>query len=166
MVLLLDADALIKLYRAGVLQHVAHTFECVIPEGIFHEVVTSGRQFQYPDAESINQVIESDITVHRVTEVPPDILEVPGVDAGERDLLGLFYTLSVEAEAIIISDDRRFLAVLGHEEIPALTPPDLVVLMARQDYLERPEAKTALEDMRPSIRETAYRQALADIEAE
>lgn len=63
MVLLLDADALIKLHLAGILEDIAGTFDCIIPEGIFHEVVTRGKQFHHPDAESIGKIIEAGIAV-------------------------------------------------------------------------------------------------------
>jgi hypothetical protein len=166
MPLLLDADALIKLHGAGILDHVARTFECIIPEGIFIEVVTRGRQFHHPDAAAIGEIIETHIEVHSPSPVTDDILALPGVDSGERELLCLLNALPPDTDAMVISDDRRFLAALYQREIPALTPPDLLGLITRQGFLHRREARFALERMRPHIRETAYRQALTETEGE
>jgi hypothetical protein len=42
MLVLLDADALIKLYKAGVLELASQGFECVTSSEIYHEVVLVG----------------------------------------------------------------------------------------------------------------------------
>lgn len=162
--ILIDADALIKLHRAGVLERMSRAFDCIIPEMVYHEVITRGREFKHPDAEEIDKIIQSDIKVESPVGETPYIADVPGVDAGEKDLLALFSSFPAEEEIIIVSDDRRFLAVLGRLGIPALIPADFIVLMAQQGFLAQEEARNALEQMRPSIRETAYRQALDDLE--
>ena len=160
-----DADALIKLQRAEILEHVARTFDCIIPEAVYHEVVTRGRVFKHPDAEAIDRTIQSSVVVGSPIRVAmPDVAETTGIDAGEKDVLGLFYSSPAEGETIIISDDRRFLALLHRLEVPALTPADSIALMVRQGFLVKREARNALEQIRLSIRETAYRQALKDLE--
>ena len=165
MPLLFDADALIKLQRSDILEHVARTFDCIIPEAVYHEVVTRGRLFNHSDAEAIDRIIQSGMVVQPPMGVAtPDIAESIGVDAGEKDVLGLFYSSPAEVETIIISDDRRFLALLHRLEIPALIPADFIVLMARQGFLVQREARNALEQIRASIRETAYRQVLKELE--
>ena len=55
--LILDADALIKLYKAGVLAQVTETFEYVVPRKVYEEAVTLGRVRNHPDADDIDRVI-------------------------------------------------------------------------------------------------------------
>ena len=162
---LFDADAIIKLQRAEILQHVAQILDCIIPEAVYHEVVTRGRVFNHSDAEAIDRIIQASVVVQPPMGVAtPDIAETIGVNAGEKELLGLFYSSPAEVETIILIDDRRFLALLHYLEIPALIPADFIVLMARQGFLLKREARNALEHIRPLIRETAYQQALKDLE--
>ena len=167
---LLDADALIKLNRAGVLEHVARTFECIVAEAVYHEVVTRGRAFHHPDAEELDRIIRESIAVQPSVSGASDILDsrgMPGVDAGERGVLDVYHSLSAGSageDLIIVSDDHRFLALLDHLEIPALVPMDFIVLMVRQGFLSRKEGRNAVEQMRPLIREAAFQRAWQDLE--
>jgi len=94
----------------------------------------------------------------------PDITETPGVDAGQRALLALYHSFPAGENLTIVSDDRRFLALLECLEIPALVPADFTVLMVRQGFLPRREASNPLEQMRNLIRETGCQQVLRDLE--
>ena len=51
--LLIDADGLIKLNRAGVLSQVTASFACLVPRAVFDEVVTEGKARHYEDATAI-----------------------------------------------------------------------------------------------------------------
>lgn len=154
----MDADGLIKLHRAGVLDHVVRTFACTIPQAVFDEVVTKGKMRLHQDAEAIEGIIADTVTILSVQgRQQPEV----GLGAGERGILGL---VAQEQDAIIVSDDRRFLALLTTEGIEFLTPADMLVVLARRGILTRAEAREALERLRPAIRLAAYWDARQDLE--
>lgn len=155
--LLLDADGLIKLHRAGVLNLVAEAFTCTVPEAVFHEVVTRGKERLHQDAEEIERIISEVVEVARTEQEQAE----PGLGAGEMAVL----VLSVQGQdAIVVSDDRRFLSLLSARGLPFLTPADLLAVLANQKALTRAEAREALEQLRPMIRAAAYWEAREDLE--
>ena len=85
-----------------------------------------------------------------------------GLGAGERGVLALIPQL---ADAIVVSDDRRFLAVLSSQDTPFLTPASLLVVLARRGALNEAEARDALDRLRPMIRPVAYWDAQQDLES-
>ena len=108
--ILIDADALIKLHRAGILEHTSRVFDCIIAQEIYHEVLLKGREFNHSDADEIDKIIQSGIRIESsMIGETQDIAYAPGVDAGEKGLLGLFYSSSTEDEITIISDDPALL---------------------------------------------------------
>lgn len=160
MVILLDADGLIKLNRGRVLERVARVFECVITDVVYHEVVTQGKEQQYPDAAEIERIVETSMAVQSTAT-----LEVPdlSLDPGETSVFGL--AVQQTGEYIIVSDDRRFLSLLARQGVPFLVPVDLIVTMIQEGYLTEDEARDALEWMRPLIAETAYYRAMQKLES-
>ena len=160
MVILLDADGLIKLSRAGVLEQVAQAFQCIIPDVVYHEAVTKAKERQYRDAEEIERIVQLAIAIRRTATA-----EVPelGLGAGETAVLAL--ATQHEGEFTIVSDDRRFLAFMARQEIPFLSPADLIAVMARRGILTMDDAREALERLRPSIREAAYIETMQDLES-
>ena len=155
--LIFDSDGLIKLNRAGVLGRVIQSFVCLVPQSVYDEVVIEGKARRYPDAEVIEVALDGGAEV-----VPHAGRREPnlGLGAGEISILSL---LPQMPEAIIISDDRRFLTILSAEQVPFLTPVDLLVVMAKQGFLTEDEAREALERLRPSIRTKAYLEAQTDL---
>jgi len=158
--LLLDADGLIKLNRAGVLIQLAETHPCVIPGAVYDEVVTRGKVHLYPDADAIEAAVAGRVAVMPVQHGPgePEF----GLGAGERGILDLLPQLD---DAFVVSDDRRFLTVLSMRGIAFLTPADMLVVLARQGVLTEAEARAALERLRPAIRTKAYWDARQDLES-
>ncbi|MSQ15286.1 MAG: hypothetical protein EXR50_05435 [Dehalococcoidia bacterium] len=157
--LLLDADGIIKLYRAGVLTLVVSEFSCVIPQSVYDEVVTKGKAHLHQDAEAIETIITGNVMV---TPAQQHEQQDSGLGAGELGILGL---LLHERNAIVVSDDRRFLAVLATQGTPFLTPADLLVVLARRGTLTKDEAMEALDGLRPTIRLAAYWDAMQDLES-
>lgn len=159
MVIVLDADGLIKLSQAGVLEHVAQAFQCVIPDAVYHEAVTKARERQYRDAEEIERVVKSAMTIQ-----PAATLDMPefGLGAGETAVLAL--AAQQEGESTIVSDDRRFLAFLNRQGVPFLMPSALIAMMAQQGFLTMSDAREILERLRPLIREAAFQRALQELE--
>ncbi len=159
MKLLFDADGLIKLQRAELLDLVARTFTCMIPEVVYHEVVTQGIERLYPDAHEIERTVRTArVLVQPASHSEP--LE-PGLGMGEAAVLDLFQQGKGER---IVSDDRRFLALLSRQGVPFIVPAALIVLMTRQGTLDIDHAHSALERLRPWIRDEVYQQAVRDLE--
>ncbi len=155
--LLLDADGLIKLHRAGVVGQMVKAFQCTVPEAVYHEVVTRGKERLHRDAEEIEHILGGKAEVVRTQQAQGET----GLGAGEMAVL----TLAVQDQsAIVVSDDRRFLALLSARGLRFLTPADLLVVLARQGILVKKEAKKALERLRPMIRAAAFWQAKEDLE--
>lgn len=159
--LLLDADGLIKLHRAGVLAVAVRTFNCVVPQAVYEEVVVRGRARLHDDAEAIEAILGGSSVVVR-TEPYLQQLEI-GLGAGELGILGL---LPGEQNAVVVSDDRRFLAVLKSRGVRFLTPADILPLLWRRAALTQAQAREALERLRPSIRLAAYWDTRQDLDRE
>lgn len=160
MELLLDADGLIKLNRAGVLTRVVETCSCVVPLAVYGEAVTEGKARRYPDADAIEEALSNGV---QIEDVQGSLELELGLGPGEQAILTL---LSQRRDAIVVSDDRRFLTVLSRQEIPFLTPVDVLVVLKRRRVLTALEAREALERLRPAIRTTAYWDAREDLQSE
>lgn len=159
MQLILDADALIKLNRAGVLGQVARGFECVVPSSVFEEVVSNGRALGYADADDIETHLK-------------DQAEIVPVEASSRDdsvlgagELGILEILGRVEDLIVVSDDRRFLLVLGLEGFRFLTTGAVLVLLHNHHLITQVEAMTALGRLRSAISESAYSLARTALES-
>jgi hypothetical protein len=83
-----------------------------------------------------------------------------GLGAGERAILSL---ITEWPDAVVVSDDRRFLTVLAAQRAAFLTPADMLVVLARRGILTKVEAGDALERLRPAIRTKAYWDARMDL---
>ncbi len=157
--LLLDADGLIKLFRAGVLAATARAYACLVPEAVYDEAVTEGKARHHPDAEFIEQIVREAMEVKTNPGLVRQALEAEEarLGPGERAVLELYSRTEGD---IVVSDDRYFLGLLARRTIPFVVPAALIVLMVRNGALEREEAKAALERLRPSTRESVYREAI------
>ncbi|MEK7878728.1 MAG: hypothetical protein AAB285_02615 [candidate division NC10 bacterium] len=157
--LLLDADAVIKLHRSGVLANVVGAFPCTIPQAVYDEVVTRGKARLHLDAEAIQGIIAGAVTIVSTQERRQPEL---GLGAGEIGILDLLS--QGQEDPIVVSDDRRFLTLLSAQGILFLTPADLLVALARRGILAKAVAREALERLSPMIRRAAYLDARQDLE--
>lgn len=151
--LLLDADAIIKLYHAGVLARVVSALSCAVPQTVYDEVVTIGKQRLHEDAAAIEVILAGAVDI---LGLPPKASSESGVGAGEAGILTL---LPGEPGAVVVSDDRRFLRTLTARGIPFLVPAAMVVVLAQSGLLTEVEAVEALDRLRSSIRAEEYWEA-------
>ncbi|MDO8689797.1 MAG: hypothetical protein Q7R39_07260 [Dehalococcoidia bacterium] len=156
--LLMDADGIIKLHRAGVLAHVIGTFPCTIPQAVYDEVVTRGKATLHQDAEEIETIISGVVSV-----LPAQRHQQPELSLGAGEL-AILSAIPQDEDSIVVSDDRRFLSILTTRGAEFLTPADMLVVLARRGVLTGTEAGEALERLRPVIRVAAYRDARKDLE--
>jgi len=153
--LVLDADALIKLNRAGILQIVLSHFDCTVPAAVYDEVVTKGSELRYPDASAIGEVVDG------LAEIPPAHESKSVTGKGEEDVLAI---LATKPGAYAVSDDRRFLRQLQASGVLYETPTDILVALYELGVVIQTDALIYLERLRDLIRPESYSEARRDIQ--
>jgi len=164
MKLVLDADGLIKLYKAGILKLVTQSRRCSIAQAVYKEAITQGKERMYEDAVGLEEVVRHTVAwkVAPASAQAKRILDMaPSLGKGERETLQLFFMESADA---IVSDDRNFLTVLEQYGVNYIVPAALIVILYREGRIVLNEAQEALERIRPLIRRGVYEQVKEDLE--
>ncbi len=156
--LIVDADAIIKLNRAGILAEMLRFHECVVPSLVYEEV--AGEENTYADATSIGELLRATATIAPV-EIPFDPVVPLGL--GEQGILSI---LEQFPNAIIVSDDRQFLNTIASLGLSCLAPAGVVVSMVQSRQIGLSRAYEALDLLRPVIRKQVYDAARALLDAE
>lgn len=146
--LISDADAIIKLNRAGILADVLRFHDCVVPSVVYDEV--AGEENAYADAAGIGEVLRATATITPVT-IPFDSSMSLGL--GEQGILSI---LGRFPATIIVSDDRQFLSAIASLGVSTLTPAGVLVSMVQSSEIRLPRAYEALNQLRPVIRKQIY----------
>ncbi len=160
--IVLDSDGLIKLTKAGILEKILENFICSITMEVYNEAVVKGMEHFYEDAFQIEDLIkEGKIHIRKTEESKKaiNILKRSSLGKGEVSSLHLFFNLDAE---VIISDDRAFLSVLQHSNIPFVTPADLIVRSFELKILSKNESLNALIKIKPYI--SNYENAKSNLE--
>ena len=160
-----DADALIKIGKAGFLEVLAEEVELIVGPEVYREAVIEGKSRGYADAYALEQIVDAHVRVRdnapgsqaQVERLAKEI----AIGSGEREALNLYLQETADA---ILSDDRLFLGALDRLEIAYLTPAAALLWLVERQSLPRADALQALEDLRPLIRGEQYKAALGDIE--
>jgi predicted nucleic acid-binding protein len=158
--IVVDADGLIKLGKAGVLALLLESFEVLIPEAVYEEAVVIGKLELYEDAFALEKVLERGPARRLEARLDPRagrILQgVTELGKGERESLHIYH--AEEANAVF-SDDRVFLRLLEDNAVPYLTPAGLIVRLFEVGRLDRGEALAALDKLERHIRGSVYERA-------
>lgn len=150
--LVFDADALIKIVKAGILIKIPH--HCMISYKVHEEVVEEGKKRFYADAFQIEQLVkEGRLKVYHVSSTQ----EIYGLGEGELSTLAVF---SKEKADVIISDDRAFLRALEEMNIPFIVPTELIIALVVSKVLEKQDAIKALNRIKEFVRKENYESAL------
>jgi hypothetical protein len=146
MKIIMDADCLIKLTKAGLKERVCQAFSLCIPRRVKEEVVDNGKAKELPDAV----MIDDNITRGRIK-----VLAVHGSKkvAGEQEAVALFQTGGYDA---IGSDDKQFIRHLKLFGIPYLTPATCIAIMHKQGILKSIDALKSLDELAAHISESEY----------
>ena len=146
MKIIMDADCLIKLTKAGLKERVCQAFSICIPSRVKEEVVDNGKAKELPDAVIIDDNIARDLI---------KVIEVQGSKnvAGEQDAVALFQAGGFDA---IGSDDKQFLRHLKLFSIPYLTPATCIAVMHKQGILRSLDALKSLDELAAHISESEY----------
>lgn len=153
MKIVMDADCLIKLTKAGLKEEVCRAMTVIIPGEVKRETVdqASGR----PDAIRIDENIKA------------RLLHVKGrasrTRKGENAVLNLYRSGGFNA---IASDDHRFLKHLKGLGVPFAVPAALIVLIMKLQNLGRQEAQDRLLSLKPYISDEQYAVAIMSIKQE
>ena len=157
--LILDADGLIKLNRAGVLDLLADSYECSIPSAVYQEALVNAAH-RHSDAEVIDAIIRKSISVTIIEEIPH---EVPAhIGEGEREVLALF--MQSEGTNTIISDDGQFLRILDEHSIPFFSPSSMILNMVDQGVLTKAMGGAAVDLLKPLIKPDEYQRSQSALE--
>ena len=123
-----DADGLIKMQQADLLDLLVHHAEVYIGPEVFREAVTDGKARGYPDVVALGQLLQP----HWPQPAPPthphavQMLQGTRLGPGETEALQLYFHAQYEA---ILSDDRAFVTLLLTHQFPVLTPAAVVVAL-------------------------------------
>lgn len=156
-----DADALIKMAKAGILETFARHVELLVSPQVYREAIDEGKARGYKDALEIEHVLKhygQRLPKRVKTRVNSDILTL---GPGEREILQM---LSHERADVVLSDDHAFLSVLEAQGVPYMTPGAALVFLAEQSMIQIQEAQQALERLRPLIRRDQYEAVFKDLQ--
>lgn len=163
--IVVDADGLIKLGKAGLLESLLENHEVLIPAPVYDEAVVSGKLELYEDARELERTLKKNRTPIYPAKADPRAGELlagtSSLGAGERAALHLYHA---EHAAAILSDDRIFLRFLSQNLVPYLTPASVIVRFVEIGNLGHEDGLAALERLREHIRESVYGKVREDLE--
>jgi rRNA-processing protein FCF1 len=160
MKVLMDADCLIKLTKAGIKEAVCAHLSVVIPQLVRHEVIDMGGN--HPDSKVIKNNLdkgllslsESDIDTLEATSSTDSIGSKGVIDSkGEDAVLATFLNGGFVA---ICSDDKRFIRRLRALDVPYITPAVCIVILLKQEHITLPAAREKLGLLAPFISSDEY----------
>lgn len=160
----IDADALIKLGKAGILAALLEAHEILIPTAVYEEAVVTGKQEMYEDAFVLEEVLkrgEAGVVRREGDEETVDDAARASLGPGERDAFVLYRQEWADA---VLSDDRVFLGFLEENGVPYLTPTAVVVDFAGSERLPLDEAFRVLEGLKGYVRRAVYESARRTLE--
>lgn len=158
--IVVDADGLIKLGKAGVLALLLEEREVFVPGAVYEEAVTRGKRELYEDAFELEAALGGKAGIFERKDVSGEE-GAPPLGPGELDTLRLYRE---EAADAVLSDDRVFLRYLDGASVPYLTQAGVVVGLVESGRFDAGEGLAALDRLGPHIRDAVHRQARGEIE--
>jgi hypothetical protein len=113
--------------------------------------------FGHADADAIDEILADGFQIITGGQM----VSAPSLGEGEVSVLNILPQLE---DAVIVSDDRRFLTMLVANGIRHLTPADVLVALTRERTLTESDALEALERMRSAIHPKVYQDARMKLE--
>ncbi|NOR49344.1 MAG: DUF3368 domain-containing protein [Methanosarcinaceae archaeon] len=140
-----DSTPLIYLCKSG-LDWIFHELgeECIIPESVYNEVISKGKQIGEADAEIAEELVNNGILIVKQAEhsINPVHLELE-LHQGEIDVLSI--ASSLEGLAIIDDDIARTAGEILEVQVHGTIY--LIFMMVRKGKLSKKEAKNKLNEM-------------------
>jgi rRNA-processing protein FCF1 len=142
MKLLMDADCLIKLTKAGLNEVVCDHDQVAIPEAVRREVVDEGRARGFADAEVVERNLQRGVRTTVTVGDPPQTAE--GDD-------GLVEQYRDGGHDLVATDDAKLQRRLRGLGVPCVVPALLVYRLRRRGILDGEAARAALAALAPFI---------------
>src|SRR4030066_1624321 len=142
MKILMDADFLIKLTKAGLKEKICKRFEVDIPSIVKKEVVDAGKSKGLSDAELVEKNIQNDII--RVTEK-----ESSAHVKGDQALIEVFKQGRYD---LIATDDSKLIRLLKTIGIPYILPGLLIYSLYQTDIINKVTALHCLKNISAFLR--------------
>jgi len=145
MKLLMDADCLIKLTKAGLKELVGTKDTIVIPDLVKKEVVDAGKDKVCPDAFAVEKNIESKMIT---------VIDAPsGAEKGDQALVAIFGKENYDAVA---TDDVKFSRQLKAFNIPYILPGLIIYRLLKVEKIDYKTALWALQQLTEFISEDEF----------
>jgi rRNA-processing protein FCF1 len=145
MILLMDADCLIKITKAGLKELVCSNISIFIPEVVKKEVVDAGKQKGCLEALIVENNIGSD-----VIKIVESSSKYPN---GDEALIGLFKNENYHAVA---TDDAKLVRQLRVKGIPFILPGLIIYQLMRNHVIKEEQALSELKQLSEFISEDEF----------
>lgn len=146
MKILMDADCLIKLTKAGLKELICQNEKIVIPGVVKREVVDAGKSKGLPDAELVEKNIRRGIiTIAKEVEL--------NYGKGDQALVVLF---KQGRYAAVATDDAKLIRILRAAGIPFVLPALLLYSFYRRGLIDQTKGLNGLDRLSPFISEEEY----------
>ncbi|NCC53228.1 MAG: hypothetical protein EOM20_18730 [Spartobacteria bacterium] len=152
MKIIMDADCLIKLTKAGIKEDVCNAFTTFIPTRVRHEVMVNAPM--HPECSVIQNNLDKGVL--------KEISEFRQAMKGEEAVLALYQQGNYAA---IASDDKRFIGKLRILNIPFLTPGVIILLLVKQQHIDRSDGLRKLEKLSCMISDDEFAIVKLKLEA-
>lgn len=159
MLVVMDADALIKVTKASLKEELLAIVDARIPPAVEAEAVVQGKEEGYPDAVRIEDNLERGLLGRGDPEASERMDRLAGelgLVGGEADALRLF---EAARAALVVSDDERYLRSLEAIGVPYTTAPGLVAALALRGRLDADRGRALLDKLEPYVSEASYLEA-------
>ena len=164
--IVLDADGLIKIYKAGFLQQLTAEYVCLLPEEVYQEAIVAARIGHADEARALEHLIAEENLIRKQaahSRVADRILRGShSLGMGESGAVRLFLQ---EGANVLLTDDQAFLSFLTRHRIPFLTPSDALLSLRTANRLSYEDAARAAEQLRPLIRRNVYEDLRTRLES-
>lgn len=145
MKILMDADCLIKLTKAGLKELVAGENSIFISDVVKYEVVDAGKEKGCPDAIEVEKNLDARII--KIIETYSDHLK------GDEVLIDLFSNAEYDAVA---TDDVKLTHLLMMKNIPFVLPALILYFLVREKKIDKKTGLGALKQLAEFISEDEY----------
>ena len=145
MKLLMDADCLIKLTKAGLKGFIGTKYTILIPEAVKREVVDAGKEKRCSDAFAVEKNIDDNLIT--IAEFSSDYA------TGDEALIALFRKEDYDTVA---TDDRKLIRRLKIGSIPFILPALIIYQLLENKIIKRKTAIEALNKLSEFISEDEF----------
>jgi len=146
MKILMDADCLIKLAKAGLKESVCQEEQIVIPRIVKKEVVDAGKRKGLPDADAVEKNIKNGMIALEEEALPSTL-------KGDQALVASFKRGTYGS---IATDDGRLIRMLRATGIPSILPGLLIHSLYKKGVIDRLTGLNWLERLSPFISDDEY----------